>query len=166
MVPQRAHSHKGAALTVSIFEANLFSPQSRWSSLLGRREHLQNEIARGRRHFTRVALRTCGRAKSKFISVAYFFSQAKSVLFMTLGWAMCEVLCSGVREVQQTSAMREGCTIRFRPFRRHVRDKRFPNSDLGHFQCDAGSTCQFRLQGRSRNQSFGDKTQSLSKGPI
>jgi hypothetical protein len=50
MLSKRARNHNGAASAVSIFEANLFGPQSKWSSLLGQREHLQNEIARGKRH--------------------------------------------------------------------------------------------------------------------
>jgi hypothetical protein len=54
MSSRRAHNHKGAALTVGSFEANLFGPQSRWSSLLRQREHLQNEIARGKRHLDQL----------------------------------------------------------------------------------------------------------------
>jgi hypothetical protein len=37
-----------------MFEANLFGPQSKWSSLLGQREHLQNEIGRGKRHLEQL----------------------------------------------------------------------------------------------------------------
>jgi hypothetical protein len=54
MSPRHAHNHKGTALAVSIFEANLFGPQSKWSSLLGQREHLQNEIARSKRHLEQL----------------------------------------------------------------------------------------------------------------
>jgi hypothetical protein len=54
MLSKRTRNHQGAALTVGIFEANLFGPQSKWSSLLGQREHLQNEIARGKRHLEQL----------------------------------------------------------------------------------------------------------------
>ncbi|HVM48123.1 MAG TPA: hypothetical protein VMU04_08850 [Candidatus Acidoferrum sp.] len=50
MLSRRVRSQKGAALSGVQYEGNLFGPQSKWSSLLRRREHLQNEIARGRRH--------------------------------------------------------------------------------------------------------------------
>ena len=51
-----AHTRKdkGAVLAVSMFDGSLFGPQSRWSSLLGQREHLQNEITRGRRHLAQL----------------------------------------------------------------------------------------------------------------
>ena len=54
MLPKRARNHQGAAFTVRIFESNLFGPQSKWSSLLGQREHLQNEIARSKRHLEQL----------------------------------------------------------------------------------------------------------------
>jgi hypothetical protein len=54
MSPRRARNPKETALTVGVFEASLFGPQTRWSSLLGQREHLQNEIARGRRHLDQL----------------------------------------------------------------------------------------------------------------
>jgi hypothetical protein len=54
MPASRVRNHKETVLTVSIFEASPFGPQTRWSSLLGQREHLQNEIARGRRHLEQL----------------------------------------------------------------------------------------------------------------
>ena len=53
-MPARARKEKGAVLAVSMFDGSLFGPQSRWSSLLGQREHLQNEITRGRRHLEQL----------------------------------------------------------------------------------------------------------------
>ncbi len=62
MLPQHTRNHKRAAVAVNIFEANLFGPQSRWSSLLGQRERLQIEIKRGRRHLEQLRkdLAECG----------------------------------------------------------------------------------------------------------
>jgi hypothetical protein len=62
MLSKQTSNHKGAAAAVSIFEANLFGPQTKWSSLIGRREHLQKEITRGKRHLEhlRKELSECG----------------------------------------------------------------------------------------------------------
>ncbi len=54
MLQRRARNHKEAASAVSMFEANLFGPQSRWSSLLGQREHLQKEIHRGKKYLAQL----------------------------------------------------------------------------------------------------------------
>jgi hypothetical protein len=54
MLQRRAQTYRGTALSVSTFEANLFGPQTRWSSLLGQREHLENEIHRGQKYLARL----------------------------------------------------------------------------------------------------------------
>jgi hypothetical protein len=54
MLSRRTQNYRGTAFAVSTFEANLFGPQTRWSSLLGQREHLQNEIHRGAIYLARL----------------------------------------------------------------------------------------------------------------
>ncbi len=54
MLQRRTRNQNEVALAANIFEANLFGPQSRWSSLLGQREHLENEIYRGRKYLSRL----------------------------------------------------------------------------------------------------------------
>jgi hypothetical protein len=51
-----------AARVVTLFEGNPFGPQSHWSSLLGQREYLQRELARGRRSLEQLRkdLAECG----------------------------------------------------------------------------------------------------------
>ena len=47
---QYTSNDDNADLVVELFGTNLFGPQSKWSSLLGRREHLQHEIKRGKKY--------------------------------------------------------------------------------------------------------------------
>ena len=55
MLQRRAQNHKQETVqTVGIIETNLFGPQSRWSLLLGQREHLENEILRGQKYMARL----------------------------------------------------------------------------------------------------------------
>jgi hypothetical protein len=62
MPRQLAHNDDTAALTAGLFGANLFGPQSPWSSLLGQRERLQHEIKRGRKYLEQLRkdLAECG----------------------------------------------------------------------------------------------------------
>ena len=62
MPPQLARNEGTAALAVGLLGANLFGPQSPWSSLLGQREHLQHEIKRGRKYLEQLRkdLAECG----------------------------------------------------------------------------------------------------------
>jgi hypothetical protein len=62
-MPRKSASNDGtAALTVGLLGANLFGPQSPWSSLLGQREHLHHEIKRGRKYLEQLRkdLAECG----------------------------------------------------------------------------------------------------------
>ena len=62
-MPQRHSNNQiAAALGVSMFHATVFGPQSQWSSLLGQREHLQDEIAHGTKYLgqLRKDLTECG----------------------------------------------------------------------------------------------------------
>ena len=76
-----------AALAVELLGANLFGPQSQWSSLLGQRERLLHELKRGRRYLEHLrkdlaecsALFQSGAAEGEGIGSRWVLSVAQQV---------------------------------------------------------------------------------------